>query len=955
MIRRTSVLFILGFACLHSSITLAQDRTTVKPVEYPGALSNPLKGFRYGISSYSKYDYSTLIREYIKWKDIENSESDGVDKIKAYCNSKWAGLENSNIKVIPRVYLDWDSNPNNEYWPADLTNGDWKSAKVKDRLVKLIYKLGQAWDNDPRIAWVQTGLIGYWGEQESPVGVGEDGWAARLGKAYQEAFPNKLKLVRNQQPWDTEGFKFGVYWDSFAHPGQKSGSWTSIKKANDTDGRYKNQVVEGEVAYNWGQDILTPVLGATPDATISTPQYYNYLIDVIKELHCSALGWVSDYSPTDPKNTTGAMEVQKAFGYQFVLSEFSCSKRANQGSKVSISFKVINKGSAPFYENWPLAFVLIDETTRKIVFTEQISGYDIRGWLPGDNYNNTTRSYTIPAIEYTVDASITVPSNIATGQYMAGVTILEPYSRTPGVFFSVKNFLKESQTQPLCRIGIGQDVIGDYGINPSIFSDPVKDDARSYTLEWKGSKYNLTISTATGGSVSPGSGVFYENQKVYLKATAQLGFEFTGWSGDVTGTDNPILVTMDKNKSATANFKSVATYTLATTSSHGTIVLDPPGGVYNVGTVVKLTVTPNLGYLFTGWSGDLSGTTNPATITINANKSVTAVFGTTNVYSLTTTATGGTIIVDPPGPQYNAGTRVKVEAKANAGYLFRSWSGDPLDDEFYVNPNYVTMNSNKNIIAEFRQDPSALNLIKNGDFSSGMNLWNIQVISPAAGTISAVNQECKVEITAVDGQTWHINILQPGIKLETNTEYTFSFDARATAAKSVEVMAQFDHSPWTGSIQEPVTISTSMRNYSVTWLQKAPADYYKVGLFFGSDTTDVWVDNIKLVAKTSTDIKDERVSTPPTSTCLRQNYPNPFNPSTTISYQLEKATLVKLGIYNLLGQNVAAIVDAYQPAGEYSVKWNARDSQGNQLASGIYFYRIETENFVQNKKLSLIR
>jgi len=168
-------------------------------------------------------------------------------------------------------------------------------------------------------------------------------------------------------------------------------------------------------------------------------------------------------------------------------------------------------------------------------------------------------------------------------------------------------------------------------------------------------------------------------------------------------------------------------------------------------------------------------------------------------------------------------------------------------------------------------------------------------------------------------------------------------------------MAQYDHDPWTGSIQAPVTISNSMQSYSVTWLQKAPADFFKVGLFFGTDTTDVWVDNIKLMAKTSTDIKGDRAIKLPTSTCLQQNYPNPFNPSTTISYQLEKGTSVKLGIYNLLGQHVATVVDAYQSAGYYSVNWNSRDPHGNPLASGIYIYRIETENFVQNKKLSLLR
>ena len=76
---------------------------------------------------------------------------------------QWAGFEAANVKVIPRVYIDWDSNPGNEYWPADLESGDWRSQEFKDRVVNLIYKLGEAWDNDPRVAWVQTGIIGLLG------------------------------------------------------------------------------------------------------------------------------------------------------------------------------------------------------------------------------------------------------------------------------------------------------------------------------------------------------------------------------------------------------------------------------------------------------------------------------------------------------------------------------------------------------------------------------------------------------------------------------------------------------------------------------------------------------------------------------------------------------------------------------------------------------------------------
>ena len=68
------------------------------------------------------------------------------------------------------------------------------------------------------------------------------------------------------------------------------------------------------------------------------------------------------------------------------------------------------------------------------------------------------------------------------------------------------------------------------------------------------------------------------------------------------------------------------TYTLTTSATNGSISLNPPGGVYTTGTVVTVTANANIGYAFGNWSGDLSGSVNPTTITMNGNKSVTANF-----------------------------------------------------------------------------------------------------------------------------------------------------------------------------------------------------------------------------------------------------------------------------------------------------------------------------------------
>jgi hypothetical protein len=83
---------------------------------------------------------------------------------------------------------------------------------------------------------------------------------------------------------------------------------------------------------------------------------------------------------------------------------------------------------------------------------------------------------------------------------------------------------------------------------------------------------------------------------------------------------------------------------------------------------------------------------------------------------------------------------------------------------------------------------------------------------------------------------------------------------------------------------------------------------------------------------------------------LSEAYPNPFNPSTVIRYQLPVNSWVTLKIYNLLGQEVATLVDEVQEAGYKSVDWDA-----HEFASGIFFYKLSTERFIQVKKMILIR
>ncbi len=107
-----------------------------------------------------------------------------------------------------------------------------------------------------------------------------------------------------------------------------------------------------------------------------------------------------------------------------------------------------------------------------------------------------------------------------------------------------------------------------------------------------------------------------------------------------------------------------------------------------------------------------------------------------------------------------------------------------------------------------------------------------------------------------------------------------------------------------------------------------------------------------------TSVEDEKQL--PTEFVLKQNYPNPFNPSTTIEFSLPIKANVQLGVYNILGQEVATLVNEEKPAGEYEVEFSAIGGSafsGNAytLTSGIYFYRLQAGEYVETKKMILLK
>ena len=93
----------------------------------------------------------------------------------------------------------------------------------------------------------------------------------------------------------------------------------------------------------------------------------------------------------------------------------------------------------------------------------------------------------------------------------------------------------------------------------------------------------------------------------------------------------------------------------------------------------------------------------------------------------------------------------------------------------------------------------------------------------------------------------------------------------------------------------------------------------------------------------------------PPARALHQNYPNPFNPSTTISFTVAPRGSVELSVFDLLGRRVRILTEGPRSAGQHTVVWDGTDEKGRAVGAGIYVYRIRIADFVQTRKMVLVK
>jgi Secretion system C-terminal sorting domain len=230
-------------------------------------------------------------------------------------------------------------------------------------------------------------------------------------------------------------------------------------------------------------------------------------------------------------------------------------------------------------------------------------------------------------------------------------------------------------------------------------------------------------------------------------------------------------------------------------------------------------------------------------------------------------------------------------------------------------------------------------------------------MSDSNGNWSNVNITCRVTESPEAFGPYYVDSLLAGASSDT-MEYYYSY-------KGFQIACLDDYAP----VDEA---TLAFQTYpDVPWLKVEPPDYelslndsIKVKFIYTNDTTGIF---FTYLVKTEgsyshptyylyyrsngiTPVSVLNNKNLPKRFSLLQNYPNPFNPSTTINYQIPTSGMVSIKVYDVLGKEVATLVNEEKPAGSYEANFNAAN-----LSSGIYFYKIQSGSFIETKKMILLK
>ncbi len=426
------MIFLLGLLILAGCIKKTGsepgngDTGAVVLEEIDDVLPNPFKGFVPTVGDENPVYDAKLQYETYAWRELEPSR--GVYDW-ARLERDWGNIQVTGRRVGFRVAAAIPGAPGHidiPQWLADegialrpyQIDGkeglapDWDDPRFLQAHHDFIQALGAKYDADWRVAWIDIGSYGFWGEWH--VYLNDSLAASRATKQailedYFSAFPTKPKVIAFDDEFARNyvaSHSGGLRNDCLGTEEENNWYLSSVGNLNQTV--WKTAIITGEFC---GGDA-----GALQGTTVRFDLNYQF----IRQTHWSFIGPAGgDILPQNGEHRRNLDKLHKKLGYRFVLKKFDHQTSVGKDEPLAITLQVENKGVAPFYFHWPLVCYLISEDGS--VALQQDLGVDIRLWLPGIHSENV---------------SLNIPANIASGNYDVRLAIHDPRIGKPGVMFA---------------------------------------------------------------------------------------------------------------------------------------------------------------------------------------------------------------------------------------------------------------------------------------------------------------------------------------------------------------------------------------------------------------------------------------------------------------------------------------------------------------------------------------
>ncbi len=407
------------------------DNGSVQLEEIDDVVPNPFKGFAPWIGDENPIYETKLQQATFAWSELEPRQ--GVYNW-ARLEKDWGNVAVTGKRVGFRIAAaipgsgeihtpQWliDQGVKMRRYSIDGHSGlapDWDDPKFLAAHHNFIMALGARYDKDPRVAWIDIGSYGFWGEWH--VWLNESLSATQATKQkiledYFTAFPTKPKVIAFDDDFATKYVT--------DHGGGIRNDCLGTKESNDWYLESLNHIDPTMNDRVWKTAIITgEFCGSNRGAIEGTTERFDLNFEFIKKTHWSFIGSAGGaIEPQSAKHKRDLDKLHKTLGYRFVLREVSFEKNIHKGDTLKLAIKVENKGVAPFYFPWPVViyFVASDGSVK----WEQITDANITKWLPG---------------LHIVAFDIPVSESLSSGIYDLKIAIPDPDFKITGILFANK-------------------------------------------------------------------------------------------------------------------------------------------------------------------------------------------------------------------------------------------------------------------------------------------------------------------------------------------------------------------------------------------------------------------------------------------------------------------------------------------------------------------------------------